>query len=221
MPTKTKIAIDESPHFQSSSIWCSLRSETEQSLRNLPLVHERSVAALRFRQQIVNPSSVSDEDREIMKVAYLRAALMEFVAMEELLPDDLARRNLGEKPLKIKDTESAHLIILKELRHLHLHLATKTFEAQQRDAVFRFGEQETNTTLTIELIPYEDLLNLKRLRNASKYAADELDEAIIWLNEAQSSWGIGDVLQRGVQKYSDALVCAYGLHYQQEEGVNR
>jgi hypothetical protein len=87
--------------------------------------------------------------------------------------------------------------------------------------VFRFGEQETNTTLTIELIPYEDLLNLKRLRNASKYAADELDEAIIWLNEAQSSWGIGDVLQRGVQKYSYALICAYGLRFQQEEGVNR
>lgn len=212
MATKAKIEIDEPPHFQSSSIWCSLRSETDHSLRNLPRVYERSVAALRFRQQIDNPSSVSDEDRDIMKVAYLRAALMEFVAMEDLLPVDLERRNLGEKPLKIKDTKSAHMMILKELRHLHLHLATKTFEVQQRDAVFRFGETETNATLTIELVPYEDLLNLKSLRNASMYAADELDAAINWLDEAQSNWGIGDVLQRGVQKYADALVSAYSLH---------
>jgi hypothetical protein len=100
--SKAKIYIDEPPHFESSSIWCRLRSETRHSLRNLPHVYERSVAALRFRQQIDNPSSVSVEDRDIMKVPYLQAALMEFVAMDELRPVDLKRRNLGEKALKIK-----------------------------------------------------------------------------------------------------------------------
>jgi hypothetical protein len=104
------------------------------------------------------------------------------------------------------------MMILKVLWHLHLHLATKTFEVKQRDAVFRFGENETNTTLTIELAPYEDLLNLKRLRNASMYAADEPDAAIDWLNETQTNWSIGDVLQRGVQKDADALVSTYSLH---------
>jgi hypothetical protein len=146
-----------------------------------------------------------------MKVAYLRAALMEFVAMEEVLPVDLERRSLSENPLRIKSTGLAHLIILRELRHLHLHLATKTFEMQQRDAVLGFGEEEINTTLSIQLIPYEDLLKLKDLRNANMYESDELEAAITWLNDAQSIWGIGDVLQKGVQKYADALVSAYKL----------
>lgn len=211
MATKVKIEIDEPPDFESSSIWCRLRLRTKQGLRRLPHVYERSVAALRFRQQIGNPHAVSEEDRDIMKVAYLRAALMEFVAMEEVLPVDLKRRSLGEEPLRIKSTGSAHLIILRELRHVHLHLATKTFEAQQREAVLRFGEEETNTTLSIELIPYEDTLKIKELRNANAYENNELDAAISWLNEAQSNWGIGDVLQRGVQKYADALVSAYKL----------
>jgi hypothetical protein len=103
------------------------------------------------------------------------------------------------------------MIILRELRHLHLHLATRTVVGFEREAVFRFGEQETNTTLSIELIPCEDLLKLKNLRNAGMYEADELDAAIRWLNEAQLNWGIGDVLQRGVQKYADALVSTYKL----------
>jgi hypothetical protein len=211
MATKVKLEIDELADFESSSIWCRLRTTTRQSLRGLPHVYEHSVAALRFCQQIGSPHAVSEEDRDIMKVAYLRAALMEFVAMEEVLPVDLERRSLNENPLRIKSTGSAHLIILRELRHLHLHLATKTFEEQQRDAVLRFGEKEINTTLSIELIPYEDLLKLKDLRNANMYDSDELDAAITWLNKAQSNWGIGDVLQKGVQKYADALVSVYKL----------
>jgi hypothetical protein len=98
MATKVKLEIDEPPNFESSSIWCSLRLATEQSLRSLPNVYERSVAALRFRQQIGDPQAVSEEDREIMKVAYLRAALMEFVAMEEVLHVDLEQRRRGENP---------------------------------------------------------------------------------------------------------------------------
>lgn len=211
MVAQIRLSIDEPPYFESTPIFCSLKKETEEALRNLPRVYHRSVAALRFRQQISNPQSVSDEDKEIMKVAYLRAALMEFVAMEEVLRFDIEERGLNETPLKMADTECAMLILLRELRHLQLHLVTTSFSVERREAVYRDGEKEMGTILTINLVPYEGLRQIKQLHNARRFAAYELDAAIEWLNKAQLNWGIDDVLQRGVQKYADALVNAYHL----------
>lgn len=73
MAAKVKHEVDELPGFESSSIWSGLRLTTKQSPRSLPHVYERSVAALRFLQQIGNPHVRYEEDRGLIKVAYLRA----------------------------------------------------------------------------------------------------------------------------------------------------
>jgi len=211
MVTQIRLCIDEPPYFESTLIFSSLEKETKKALRNLPQVYQRSVASLRFRQQISDPQSVSDEDKEIMKVAYLRASLMEFVAMEDVLCFDLAERGLNETPLKMADTECAMLILLRELRHLQLHLVTTSFSEARKEAVYRGGEEEIRTVRTINLVPYDDLRKIKQLKNAKRFATHELDAAIEWLNKAQLNWGIGDVLQRGIQKYADALVKKYHL----------
>jgi hypothetical protein len=166
------------------------------------------VAALRFRQQIGDPHSVSDSDREIMKVAYLRAALMEFVAMEEVLKYDLQERGLNEIQLKMTTTENAMLILLRELRHLQLHVVTTTLSEENRPAIYAGQE----TTMKIEIVPLTDLIEIKRLYNANRYDPAELDAAINCLNDAQLNWGIGDILQRGVQLYADLIINKYHLY---------
>ncbi|MBD2096912.1 hypothetical protein H6F90_17560 [Trichocoleus sp. FACHB-591] len=89
MAPRVKLRLDGQPIFESTPMFCFLKRDTEDALRSLPRVYQRSVAALRFLQQIGDPHFVSDEDKEIMQVAYLRASLMEFVAMEEVLLFDL------------------------------------------------------------------------------------------------------------------------------------
>lgn len=216
MGSRNELRLDRSPHFETSPLFCTLEPSTEAALSQLPNVYERAVAALRFRQCIGGDKDalgVSEDHVRIMQAAYLRAALMEYVAIEEVLPIDLGKRGFGEKPLRILDTGNAMLILLRELRHLQLHRVNTTFRSTSRSAILRTRnkEQEFETELTILTIPTADLRQLKTLRNAARFDPDELDAAISWFSHAQSQWGVGDVVQSGIQVYAAELVQRYSL----------
>jgi hypothetical protein len=216
MGSKYELRLDGLPAFETSPFFCTLEPSTEAALRQLPNAYERAVAALRFRQCIGGDKDalgVSEDHVHIMQVAYLRAALMEYVAIEEVLPLDLVMRGFGEEPLRILDTGNAMLILLRELRHLQLHLVNTAFRSTSRSAVLRTKDkvEEFETKLTILTIPTADLRQLKTLRNATRFDPDELDAAISWFIHSQSQWGIGDVMQSGIQVYAAEVVQRYGL----------
>ena len=121
-----------------------------------------------------------------MQASYLRAALMAYVAIEEVLPLDLAIRGSGEEPLRILDTGNAMLILLRELRHLQLHRVNTTFKSTSKSAVLRSRakEKEFETKATILTFPTADLCQLKTLRNAARFDPHELDAAIAWFTHA-------------------------------------
>lgn len=216
MRSTINLRFDDLPRFESSPLFCALDPSTETALKRLSNAHERAVAALRFCQRIGGDKGalgVSEDHVRIMQVAYLRAALMEYVAIEEVLSIDLVERDLGEEPLKILDTGNAMLILLRELRHLQLHLVNTSFESSSRSAFLRTRskEKEFETMLTILTIPTADLYELKTLRNAARFDPNEFDAAISWFTHAQGQWGIQDVIQSSVQTYADALVQRYSL----------
>lgn len=216
MGPKFKLRLDGLPNFETSPLFLTLEPSTEAALRKLPNVYERAVAALRFCQRIGADKEilgVSEDHLHIMQVAYLRAALMEYVAIEEVLPIDLITRGLGEEPLRILDTGNAMLILLRELRHLQLHLVNTSFDSISKSAVLRTikKEREFETELTILTIPTADLRQLKTLRNAARFDPEELDAAISWFSYAQAQWGIGDVVLCGIRVYTTAVVQRYGL----------
>lgn len=216
MSSRIKLRLDGLPRFETSPLFCTLEPSTEAALKRLPNAYERAIAALRFRQRISgdkNALGVSEDHVHIMQVAYLRAALMEYVAIEEVLPIDLAMRGLGEEPLRILDTGNAMLVVLRELRHLQLHLVNTSFKSTSRSAVLRTrnNDKEFETELTVLTIPTADLRQLKTLRNAARFDSEELDAAISWFCHAQVQWGIGDVMLSGIQVYAAAIVQHYGL----------
>lgn len=213
---KIKLSFDGLPHFATSPFFCSLKPSTELALKNLPNAYERAVAALRFCQNIgggKDALGVSEEHVRIMQVAYLRAALMEYVAIEEVLSIDLSMRDTGEEPLRIRNTGNAMLILLRELRHLQLHLLNTEFKSSSRFAFTRTRSKvyEFETEVAILTIPDADLLQLKTLRNAARFDEEELSKAIAWFSNAQSQWGIGDVMLSGIQTYADKIVQHYSL----------
>jgi hypothetical protein len=156
---------------------------------------------------------VSEDHVRIMQVAYLRAALMEYVAIEEVLSTDLVTRGLGEEPFRILDTGNAMLILLRELRHLQLHLVNTILEGTRKSAVPRTKnrDKEIETELTVLTISRADLCQLKSLRNAARFDTDDLDAAISWFSRAQAQWGIGDAILAGIQVYASELVRRYSL----------
>src|SRR5215207_7877322 len=94
MRRKITLHLDTLPCFETSPLFYTLEPSTEAAFRRLPNAHERGVAALRFGQRIggsKNDLGVSEDHVRIMQVAYLRAALMEYVAIEEVLSTDLQR----------------------------------------------------------------------------------------------------------------------------------
>ena len=216
MGSRYQLRLNGLPNFETSPLFCTLEPSTEAALRQLPNAYDRAVAALRFCQCIGGDKDalgVTEDHVRIMQVAYLRAALMEYVAIEEVLPLDLDMRGFGEEPLGILDTGNAMLILLRELRHLQLHRVNTTFKSTSRSAVLRTRnkQEEFETKLTILTIPIADLRHLKTLRNAARFDPDQLDAAISWFTHAQSKWGIGDVMQSGIQAYAAEIVRRYGL----------
>jgi hypothetical protein len=216
MGSRYQLRLDGLPHFESSPLFSTLEPSTEAALKQLPNACERAVAALRFRQNIGGDKDalrVSEDHVRIMQAAYLRAALMEYVAIEEVLPLDLKMRGFGEEPLRILDTGNALLILLRELRHLQLHRVNTNFKSTSKSAFLRTRDEdkEFETKVTILTIPTADLRQLKMLRNAARFDPGELDAAISWFTYAQSQWGIGDVVQAGIQVYAAEIVQRYGL----------
>jgi hypothetical protein len=216
MRPKLKLRLDGLPKFETSPLFVTLETSTEAALKRLPNAYERAVAALRFCQNIGADGEslrVSEDHVHIMQVAYLRAALMEYVAIEEVLPVDLKTSCIEEEPLRIFDTGNAMLVLLRELRYVQLHLVNTLFDSSKRSAVLRTKKEDWDhkTELTILTIPSADLQQLKTLRNASRFDRDELDAAISWFSYAQAQWGIQDVVLCGIRAYATALVQRYGL----------
>lgn len=214
MNTSTRLLFEQLPSFESSPLFSALEADTEAALRLLPNVYARAVAALRFRQNIGSSAEhmrVSEDDVAIMQVAYLRAALMDYVGMEEVLPLDLEARGIGESVLTIRETRDALLVILREMRHLQLHLVNTSFGSSRKAAILRGMGKEHPTEVTVLTVPRDDLLKLRSLRNASRYDPRDLERAIEWFEAAQANWGVGDVVQAGIQRYAEALVSHYRL----------
>lgn len=208
--SKIALSLAGLPEFNSTSIFCSLDTETGNRLEAFPNVLERTKAAIRFCQYIGGGIPVADDDRELMQSACLRASLMEFVGMEEVLPLDLEMRADSRKPLEIKECRNTLLILLKEMRHLHLHLINTRLSKDEVNAVnYSMHPEPYYTVFTVESVPYEDLLRLKSLRNASRYDPVELDNAISWLDQAQRKWGIGDVVQSGIGIFAKLILSTY------------
>ncbi len=214
--SRIRLRLEGLPRFESSPLFCTLEPNTETALKKLPNAYERAVAALRFCQRIGGDKDdlgVSEDHVQIMQVAYLRATLMEYVAIEEVLPIDLVERGFDEKPLRIVGTGNAMLILLRELRHLQLHLVNTSFEHSNKLASLwtRNKVKEFETTLTVLTVPVADLDQLRTLRNADRFDPDDFDGAISWFSHAQAQWGIQDVVRSSIQTYADALTQHYGL----------
>ena len=134
---------------------------------------------------------------------------MEFVGMEDSLPTDLRELGIEMPPLRIWDTKNAMLILLRELRHIHIHVGRSKFLRQSKAAVFRGFGKELETDVVARTIPKQDLDQLMVGRRANHFNKQELRAAIDWLEESQNNWGINDVVHAAVNTYASLIIMEY------------
>jgi len=181
----------------------------DSRLRTLPATYARCNAALRFMSNIgadADQLRVRADELESMRVAYLRAALMEFAGMEEALVIDLGR---GQPLLRISETRNAMLVVLRELRNVQVHLVKSDLVSSARQAVLRYRGEEHAHELVALTVPQRDLDRLKDSRSAPYCHRDDFARAVDWLAEAQEHWGIADVVMRAIWAYAAAIVTAH------------
>lgn len=206
---KLRLNFEGLPTFESTPMFFSLDDDVDARLRMLPATYARCNAALRFMSHIganADHLCVRTDELESMRVAYLRAALMEFAGMEEALVIDLGR---GQPLLRIRETRNAMLIVLRELRNVQIHLVKSDLVSSARPAVLRYRGEEHTQELTALTIPQRDLDRLRDSRSAPYCHRDDFARAVDWLAEAQEHWGIADVVMRGIWAYAAAIVAAH------------
>ena len=146
-----------------------------------------------------------------MHAAYLRAALMEFVGMEDCLPGDLRRLGQKRAALRMYDTGNAMLIMLRELRHVHVHVGCARTIRAEREAIIRSrNRDDVETTVDVITVPRSDLEQLRDARHSKRFQSGELLAAIEWLDEAQGQWGIRDVVVSAVNEWAREILRAHG-----------
>jgi hypothetical protein len=204
--TKIKLRFDELPTFERTPLFVSLADDIDQRLRTLPDTYARCNAALRFNlwgRLKADMLGVREEEIASMQSACVRASLMEFVGMEESLPSEV------RSALRIRDTQNAMLVVLRELRNIQVHVTQSGFISSKRRTVLRWNEKEHEHELVALTIPQADLDRLRDKRKISHYDRADFERAISWLEQAQEHWGIHDVLLQGIWTYARCVVDAH------------
>ena len=128
--TIVRLKLDGLPVFVSTPLYCCIDDEVETLLRPLTDTYARVRCASRFLQRFGAPIdflNVTEDERLIVWGGYLRAALMEYAGMEDSVRLDLRRLGVHNDPVSVEGTNNAMLILLRELRNLHVHVVQNSF----------------------------------------------------------------------------------------------
>jgi hypothetical protein len=209
-PTR-RLRFEGMPTFESMSLFFSLPAKVDSRLALLRTTYSRCNAALRFAANIGGDASslhVSDSEVPAMRVAYLRAALMEYVGMEEVLPIDLRGLPGHGTPTTIWSTENPMLILVRELRNIQLHLVNSELIPEEKEAYFK-AEPERMFKIHVQRVAEADLDKLTISKNARCFDSDDFARGVAWLKSAQLRWGIEEIVIESIWEFARRIVAAH------------
>jgi hypothetical protein len=147
----------------------------------------------------------------MVREGLMRAALTEFVSIEDVLQLDLQDLGLHQSPLRLNDTDRPLLHIFRELRNHEVHLRHGRLRSISRDVSWgHYDRQEEATPLTIELWLLDGVTaeSFGTLRNARAYGEADIRRMVELFNFAQAEWGIQDLFLNAVEEYCCLLADA-------------
>ena len=197
------------PEYESTAIFMSLPRDLEAAVRQFPRTEERINSALAFCAQVMNcdPDKVSEAARRAG--GYFRAALAEYASIEDAFNRERPR---GTPEFKLHETRNPLPHILKQLRHLQVHLVANELAKRTISLVMKNvpGAEPVDVTIwTISDLTDAQFNNLDSFKKYKHYTAAQATEMVNWINTRQAQFGIHDIIHRGLVEAAERIVTTY------------
>jgi hypothetical protein len=184
--------------FRAPGIFMRMDPDLEARICSFPQIAERIESCIRFCYQItrgdLGNGGVADRQK------YLRAALAEYVSIEEVAQGDLGR----DSP-KIVQTDDPRLHVLRLLRHANVHSTPARIETFSRRAIWPGPDRDVEFDYVGYRIP--DLnAEIRKTKQSRCYSDTDLEAMISWLDRDQSEWGIQNTIVRAAERYVEILL---------------
>lgn len=207
-----KLDFRQLPVLNNKRPWlCQLGDKRTNSLKTFGHVFERANCVLHFTAKF------HSENNEIIKKGLLRAAVSEFVSIEEVIKIDSDINNISLPPLLIIKTENPLLHIVKQLRNYNIHLGSSVIDYTE-ETIRTFGtldninngtgyEYEDNEAIIKNL----DIIEFNKLKDAKHYTNQDKLDIIDWFNKNQIKWGVDHLIYLATLDYCDRIITYYSL----------
>ncbi len=186
------------PKLDRYSAFMQLPPAVDQELSRLAATYDRARGALHFCARIGNTPSSEDGSDVKRRETCMRAALGEYVSMEETIHWDRP----GDKHPRIRDSRNPLLHIIKELRNLQFHLLSSPLESRQQSVIYASRECD----LCVWYVEDLSVARFRLLRNAEHFRPDDQSRMIQWFNENQRSWGVAELILLAVGAYAEEIL---------------
>jgi hypothetical protein len=152
----------------------------------------------------------SELEAERLRAGFFRAALAEFVSIEDILKVDFMALGNTKQALKLNETPNPILHIFRELRNHEIHLKHSSFFREERDMLWGNIEHPADARLVrisiwiLDDFTVESFLQLNNVKR--NYIYEECCKLVGWLNESQAVWGIQQLFLIAVEDYCRELI---------------
>jgi hypothetical protein len=208
------------PDINITSAYFKLGEEIESPLSNFTNVLERANNAIKFLSLMNRESNDLHFQNDFESLGFrqglLRAALMEFNGIEDMLKTDLAFNNNREKIILIRNLSHPLLHIIHELRNLHIHLISNNISKDIKKNVLWGNVKDLSNAMKLDLTIWmiDDIKedDFYKLKNSKYFEKTDIIKLIDWFNRAQKVWGVSDLVQRAVIIYCKEIISNYRLN---------
>ena len=198
-----------------------------EKIAAFPNCSSRALCAVAFAEAAQGGDSfyeeLSDSKYEApLRDAYMRAALGEFVSIEDMVSKDLDAAKISANPKCIYESKRLLPILFKEIRNLNFHISSASSEEKVVEVNVRFKQSEPELLplkLPIRILAFdeEDFLKLHNLKPTRKgrcgdfWRERDVRSILEWFNTNQHRAGAHRLLTRAVVEYLEFLISEYNL----------
>jgi hypothetical protein len=186
--------------FPSMEMGYLLVPEPPEVLNNFPELRARCSAAIYMASHVGGKSTKSVISDEVHKAAYIRAALSEFVGMEDVTKPLVEKKY--EHEISIDKCNNPLFHIMKLLRNYNIHVGSSVCSEVTFSVIAVGEEHEINAdvidNLSVEL--------LKALRAGKHYTDTEMDRMVQYFTLEQNKLGVCNLLLKGILLYAELLL---------------
>ncbi|OQB45145.1 MAG: hypothetical protein BWY02_02611 [bacterium ADurb.Bin157] len=181
------------PVIEGISLIFSIPDHICDAFSDFENTYNRARCAVYFALQI------SKNTTQILREGYFRAALTEFVSMEETSKKELG----GIKHRLITASQNPLLHIMKQLRNLQIHLVSNHLDSSTHTISFHGTDYQLQKWHIQEELTLNDFAELDQRKF---YKDTDLQQVIAWFNETQKQWGVHALIRQAVIMYAEELM---------------